>query len=181
MRGIETPGRSGEPQPAAGAGVVGAVNSSAPALLSHQAPRAEGVERGATVVLWVSRHKPLPAQLRALEEKLGEIDVVQIEHVPHADYVIDLARRLGAKVIVPVLPLSFIARLVEEAGKRGYVVLFAKMNAILTTRDFEEAKKLVLEAPEKRTITTYADGTLRVFEFERFERVVKVEVVTGPW
>ncbi|MEM4455519.1 MAG: hypothetical protein QXT28_12450 [Thermofilaceae archaeon] len=180
MKGIETPGRSCEPQPAAGAG-VGAVSSGAPALLS-QAPRAEGMERGATtVVLWVSRHKPLPAQLRALREKLGEIDVVQIEHVPHADYVIDLARRLGAKVIVPVLPLSIIARLVEEAGKRGYVVLLAKMNAILTTRDFDEAKKLVLEAPEKRTITTYADGTIRVFEFERFERIVKVEVVTEPW
>ncbi|MEM4562486.1 MAG: hypothetical protein QXI55_00960 [Thermofilum sp.] len=181
MRGIETPGRSCEPQPAAGAG-VGAVSSSAPAPLSSQAPRAEGVERGATtVVLWVSRHKPLPAQLRALEEKLGEVDIVQVEHVPTAEYVIDLARRLGAKVIVPVLPLSFIARLVEEAGKRGYVVLFAKMNAILTTRDFDEAKKLVLEAPEKRTITTYADGTIRVFEFERFERIVKVEVVTEPW
>ncbi|MEM1690733.1 MAG: hypothetical protein QXG48_06165 [Thermofilaceae archaeon] len=169
-----------EPQPAAGAG-VGAVSSSAPAPLSSQAPRAEGVERGATVVLWVSRHKPLPAQLRALEEKLGEIDVVQLEHVPNSDYVIDLARRLGAKVIVPVLPLSFIARIVEEAGRRGYIVLFAKMNAILTTRDFDEAKRLILEAPDRRTITTYADGSIRVFEFERFERVVRVEVVTEPW
>ncbi|MEM4563577.1 MAG: hypothetical protein QXI55_06610, partial [Thermofilum sp.] len=134
-----------------------------------------------TVVLWVSRHKPLPAQLRALEEKLGEIDVVQIEHVPTADYVIDLARRLGAKVIVPVLPLSFIARLVEEAGRHGYTVLMARMEAVATTRSVDEARRLLYEAPERRSIATYADGTIRVFEFVRFERIKKVEVVTEPW
>lgn len=155
------------------------MNRNAPAP-TGQAPRA-GEGRKGVVVLWVSRHRPLPAQIAQLREKLGEIEIIQIEHVPTAEYVVEYAQRVGAKVIVPVLPLSFIARLVEEARKAGYIVLFAKMNAIATTRDFDEAKRLVLEAPEKRTITTYSDGTLRVFEFERFERIVRVEVVTEPW
>jgi hypothetical protein len=35
-----------------------------------------------------------------------------------------------------------------------------------------------MEAPEKRTITTYSDGVVRVFEFERFERIIEVKLVT---
>lgn len=133
------------------------------------------------VVLWVSRHRPLPSQLDALREKLGDFTIVQIEHVPNAEFVIEKAKELGAGYIVPVLPLSMIARLAEEARRLGFTVLIARMEPIALTRSLEEAVKLVAEKPERRTMTTYADGSVRVFEFVRFERLVEVRVVTEPW
>lgn len=163
-------GPSPAPSGAGGVGVLFVKGSAEPVA-----------EQQRTVVLWVSRHRPLPAQIAELERKLGPVEIVQVEHVPNAEHVIEVAKRVGARVIVPVLPLSFIARLVEEAGRHGYTVLMARMEAVATTRSVDEARRLLYEAPERRSIATYADGTIRVFEFVRFERIKKVEVVTEPW
>jgi hypothetical protein len=54
------------------------------------------------------------------------------------------------------------------------------MNNIATTKNIEEAQRLVAEKPEARTLASYADGTVRVFEFEHFERLVEVKLVTEP-
>jgi len=137
----------------------------------------------AIVVLWVSRHPPLPAQIAELERRLGGIAIYQVSGViPSAEVVVDIAKKLNASVIVPVLPLSMIARLAELSKQNKFTVLIAKMNNIATTKtkSIEEAQRLVQEAPEKRTIASYADGTVRVFEFERFERLVEVKLVTEP-
>jgi hypothetical protein len=132
-------------------------------------------------VLWVSRHPPLPAQIRALEERFSGIVVYQMSGViPNAEAVAEAAKKLNANIIIPVLPLSMIARLAELSKQNKFTVLIAKMNNIATTRDPAEAQRLVQEAPEKRTIATYADGTIRVFEFERFEKLVEVKLVTEP-
>lgn len=134
-----------------------------------------------SVVLWVSRHLPLPAQIEALKEKLGGFELYQLDHAPNAEYVLEKARELRAKIIVPVLPLSMIARLAEGAREHGFTVLFARMEPVALVKTVEEAAKLVAEKPMHRTMTTYADGTVRVFEFRRFERLVEVKVVTEPW
>jgi len=132
-------------------------------------------------ILWVSRHRPLPAQITELKRKLGSIKVVMLSGVvPNAEYVVEVARKYNADIIVPVLPLSFIARLAELSRKQGFTVLFVRMDAIAQTTP-EKATKLIAEAPEKRTMTTYADGSVKVHEFKGFEKVVKVEVVTEPW
>ena len=133
------------------------------------------------VVLWVSRHSPLPAQIKALEEKLGSVAIYQMNGmIPNAELVVEIAKRLNASVIVPVLPLSMIARLAELAKQNNFTVLLAKMNTIATTKTVEEARKVAWEKPESRTMATYADGTVRVFEFERFERLIEVRLVTEP-
>jgi len=138
-------------------------------------------EREMVRVLWVSRHKPLRAQLRELRRLFGDIELIIHEStVPNAEHVISEAKRHNAKVIVPVLPLSIIARLVEIARKEDIVVLFAKMEAIATTKRMEEAEKILKEAEDRRNITTYADNTIRVFEFKQFEKILKVELVTEP-
>lgn len=135
-----------------------------------------------TTVLWVSRHKPLAKQIMDLKAKLGRIKVIQVSGpVPNAEYVIELARKFDAKIIVPVLPMSFIARLAELAPKHGITVLYAKMNVVAQVNSIEEAAKIVAEAPDRRTLTTYADGTVKVHEFERFEKVIKVFILTEPW
>lgn len=134
-----------------------------------------------TVVLWVSRHNPVPAQIEELRKKIGDVEVVQLSgNIPNAEYVVEKARELGAEYIVPVLPLSFIARLAELSKKEGFTVLFSRMKTIATLDSEEEARKLVEEAPDKRTMVSYRDGTTRVFEFDRFEKLVKVELVTEP-
>ncbi|RLE62484.1 MAG: hypothetical protein DRJ47_10585, partial [Thermoprotei archaeon] len=123
----------------------------------------------------------LPSQIKALEGKLGAIVIYQLSGVvPNAEFVVEKAKELGAKYIVPVLPLSFIARLVEAGRKNGFVILFARMEAIAQT-DPDTAKRLVNEAPDRRTMTTYADGTVKVHEFKGFEKVVKVQIITEPW
>jgi 16S rRNA U1498 N3-methylase RsmE len=131
-------------------------------------------------VLWVSRHYPLPAQIRELQRIYGaDVEIVQMQgNIPNAEVIVQKAKEVGAKVIVPVLPLSMIARLAEVQKKEGFILLFAKMNAIASVKNPEEAKRIVMEAPEKRTITTYSDGVARVFEFERFEKIIEVKLVT---
>jgi hypothetical protein len=131
-------------------------------------------------VLWVSRHYPLPAQIRELQRIYGaDVEIVQMQGViPNAEAIIQKAKEVGAEVIVPVLPLSMIARLAEMQKKEGFTLLFAKMNAIASVKSLEEAKRIAMEAPEKRTVTTYSDGVVRVFEFERFEKIIEVKLVT---
>ena len=132
-------------------------------------------------VLWVSRHQPLESQVKTLEKKLGAIEVWQLTGiVPSAEFVVEKAIELGAKYIIPVLPLSFIARLVELSRKHGFTVLFAKMEEIYRGSR-EEAEKLVREAPEKRTAVEYSGGIWRVWEFKQFEKMVRIEIITEPW
>ena len=133
------------------------------------------------VVLWVSRHPPLPAQIKELESRFGGVVVYQMSGViPNAEVVAEVAKNLNANIIIPVLPLSMIARLAELSKQNKFTVVIAKMSNIATTRDPSEAQKLVAEKPESRTVATYADGTVRVFEFERFEKLVEVKLVTEP-
>jgi len=133
------------------------------------------------VVLWVSRHPPLKAQIEELERKLGSVIIYQLSGViPNAEFIIDYIKKLNARYTVPVLPLSMIARLSELAKQHNFIVLLARMNNIATTKDIDEAKKLVNEAPDKRTLATHADGLIRIFEFERFDKLVKIELITEP-
>jgi hypothetical protein len=134
-----------------------------------------------TVVLWVSKHSPLRAQLSVLEERFGGVVVYQLSGlIPGAESVVEYAGRIGAGVVVPVLPLSMIARLAELGRHLGFTVLITRMNCIAVTRDMENARRLVNEAPDKRTLAVHADGSIRVLEFEKFEKLVEVKLVTEP-
>lgn len=174
---VQAPSLSG-----AGWGAMSATAPAGPTPAPSGAGSLGGVVEGRpVVVLWVSRHRPLPAQLAALRERLGEVEVVQLERPLNAEEVVEVAQRVGARVIVPVLPLSFTAKLVEEAEKRGFTVLYARMAAVASTRSIEEVRRLLSEAPDRRTAVSYPDGTIHVVEFVRFERLLRVEVVTEPW
>jgi len=131
-------------------------------------------------VLWVSRHYPLLAQIRELQKIYGaDIEIVQMRgYIPNAEAIVQKAKEVGAEVIVPVLPLSMIAKLTEMQKKNGFTLLFAKMKMVACTKNLEEATMIAMEAPERRTMITYGDGFARVFEFERFERIVEVKLVT---
>ena len=130
-----------------------------------------------TVILWVSRHSPLIAQIKALEAKFGAIEIHQlIGTIPSAEYVIRQAQHIGARVIVPVLPLSMIAHLIELAQKEGIIVLWAEMRQIGVFSSRKEAERVKLEKPEARTIVEYSGGTFRVFEFVGFKKIKAIKL-----
>lgn len=133
------------------------------------------------VVLWVSRHPPLPAQLKALRERLGDAKVVTVSAVTSAEQVIADAEAVGASVLVPVLPLTMIAKIVEYAKQHGITVLYAKMRLAMQCNKGDPAcRDFAARDPERRTLVEYKDCD-RVYEFERFEKIVRVDVVTEPW
>ena len=83
-----------------------------------------------TVVLWVSRHQPLRAQIEELEKKLGPVEVWQLSGtIPSAEFIVDVVKKTKAQYVVPVLPLSMIARL-SELSKKGFTVLWAEMQQV---------------------------------------------------
>jgi len=127
-------------------------------------------------VLWVSRHPPLPAQLRELERVYGRIDIkIASKSFPAADDVVKAAREWGADVIVPVLPLSFVARLCEVARREGFTVLWAEMQSLHTPcpeapcKDFSKDTDVILPGPPSRH-----------FRFKRFQRIKAVRLELEP-
>jgi len=134
------------------------------------------------VILWASRHPPLKAQIAELERRFNALTIYQMSGViPNAESVADVASKVNASVIVPILPLSMLARLTElRRQSNNFVILFAKMNCIATTKDITEAQKIIDEAPSRRSLATHADGLVRVYEFERFEKLVEIKLITEP-
>ncbi len=110
-------------------------------------------------MLWVSRHSPLEAQIRMLEERLENIVVYQlIGVIPNAEFVIEKARELKAK----------------------YIVIFA--NSITNSPFLDSSASLaIIDRGRTGTISTYADGYIRVFEFEKYEKLIKIELITEPF
>lgn len=132
-------------------------------------------------ILWVSRHSPLPCQQEYLKQKLGEVAVeMLVGYIPNAEFVVEEAKRRNARYILPVLPLSFIARLVELCRQHDCVVLWSKMRNVATTKDVAEAARIVNERPDCRTAVAYADGIIRVYEFDAIEKIVEVKLITEP-
>jgi len=134
-------------------------------------------------VLWVSRHPPLPTQIAELKRKLGnDIIITRLEgHIPSAEFVIERAKEINARVIVPVLPLSFIAHLVPLAKQHKILVLWAQMDTVGTFDSEEQARICLMEKPEARTMVSYRDGITRVYEFKDFRRIIGVKIETEEW
>jgi len=134
------------------------------------------------VVLWVSRHSPLPEQLNKLTQYLRNYKLVMIrERIPNAEwlynnYIKPLLDQNHRVIVIPVLPLSIIARLVELAKQYHFEIWYAKMNEIYRTNDISKAELVLSEAPERRTIMQYADGIVKVYEFEDFYRVKEIKI-----
>jgi len=73
-------------------------------------------------ILWLSRHSPLPAQIKELKKKFGDVQIIQYnKKVRDSQHVLELMRKYEADEIVAVLPLSIIARLCELGIKPLYM------------------------------------------------------------
>ncbi|MEM4455502.1 MAG: hypothetical protein QXT28_12365 [Thermofilaceae archaeon] len=100
--------------------------------------------------------------------------------VPDTEFVVELAKKVGARVVVPVLPLSIVAGLVDAASKDpGLTVLYAQMREVCKGGQ-EQCERIAAEKPDRCVVVEYAHGVCRVFEFVQFERVKAVKLETEP-
>ena len=105
-------------------------------------------------ILWLSRHKPLPRQIRELRRLFGEVEVVQDPRpFSSAEEIVQRFRGGGFDEMVAVAPLSVIQRLCEL----GIKPLWAEM-----------------EVCEPEEAEVFASG--RHYRFKRFRRIAGVEV-----
>jgi len=131
------------------------------------------------VVLWVSRHEPLPSQLIWLGEKLGDYNLIKVtETVPNAEYVVNMAKEKGATVIVPVLPLSIIARLVELCRPLGIEVWWAEMKQV-KVMDREPIANVDYN-PYNETVVVAAGAhetkSWKIMQFSSFKRIKAIKL-----
>jgi len=118
----------------------------------------------------------LKAQVDELKRKLGDVTIVTWESkVPNAEFVISLAKQEGARYIVPVLPLSIIAKLVDLAKKEGITVLWAEM----------EQQKMMFRPPvsgkdynpECETVVVAMNHNRLSYKIMRFKKFHKIKSV----
>jgi len=102
-------------------------------------------------VLWLSRHDPTEQQITELEEKLGKpLQIFQIDkRVATVSEIIELMNRYMCTEIVAVLPISMLSQLLKQGVKPIRAVM-----------------KYDPELPPDQEP-----------EFQKFVRVVKVEII----
>jgi len=131
-------------------------------------------------ILWLSRHKPLPRQLQELRRLYGSIQLYQHDKpISSAEDAISLAKRYNADVVVPVLPLSMIARLAELGSELGFTLLWAEMKVVHVGASepcdkYDASQDTVMLSKEMETGKTF----YRHFRFQKFKRIkaVKLEI-----
>lgn len=103
-------------------------------------------------VLWFSRHEMTPEQKAAL----GDCEITQVSKTINSAY--ELADEIAAADIVAIVaPINIQAQFLKLAGDKP--VITAKSQRLLVHQDDGSEDKVV-------------------FQFEKWERLVKIEVVT---
>lgn len=89
------------------------------------------------LLIVISRHKPVPAQLKYLGRVLGSYKIITLRRrYPTVEALLEeiepLIYAFDDVYILPVLPLTFIMRLVEESRRSGYrfKVLYSKFEKL---------------------------------------------------
>jgi len=128
-------------------------------------------------VLWASRHDPVPAQVEDLRARYGpDVRVAKRSGLfQTAEQVVRAAEEVGADVVVPVLPLTFVQKLCQYAEARGFTVLYSQMQLIhdscpgrLTCAYFDPHSDVFL--PGRGRIN-------RHYRFQGFRKLLRVELV----
>lgn len=121
------------------------------------------------IVAWVSRHPPLPAQIKTLRQKLGEA----VRIVPLTDTynnyrdVLETIGKSGATYAVLVLPLSIISLLVSSTPE----ITWLRADMMPAEGEYN---------PETDVIMPSQNGA-RHLRFKEFQEIISVDVVTIPF
>ena len=118
----------------------------------------------------MSRHTPLPAQLNFLRRVLGNFKlIIYAQRIPNAEFAVELARKVRADIIIPVLPLSFIARLCEASKRENFEVWWAEMHLIHQCTQ--------TPCPDYNPNTDVIMPPNRHFRFKTFKRIKEIRLV----
>ncbi|RLI76040.1 hypothetical protein DRO97_01805 [Archaeoglobales archaeon] len=131
-------------------------------------------------VLWISRHKPISAQLDELGAKLGEFKLVEYRKpLSTAQDAVKLAIEVKADYVIPVLPMTFIMYLVAEARKYNFTVLKAEMQNLHTCKevpcpDYNWETDTIMESKDYNTRQIIR----RHFRFRGFVILKDIKIIT---
>jgi len=125
---------------------------------------------------------PLKAQLDFLRNKLGEYELkVVAGKIPNAEYVVENyikpnISKYNKIVVIPVLPLSMIARLVELARFIKFEVWWAEMEQIkildkqpVPNKDYNPYSETVVVAAGAHEKTSF-----KIMRFKKFYRIKRI-------
>jgi len=138
-----------------------------------------GTEKKVKTVLWIYKHEILPAQALLLSEKLGDFKIVMFrDKVPSAEWLLKnviLPREVDI-IVIPVLPLSIIARLFDLSKRYGFEIWWAQMELIHI--DYSENCP---EFDHKRDIMVPGVnlGGKRIWRHYRFKGFYRVKGIKG--
>jgi len=129
------------------------------------------------VVAWVSRHEPLPEQIKILREKLGEIKIVQLaETFTDAKQVCEKIKEVNASYAVVVLPLSMIAQLTQLC--KNVTLLWAEM---VKVHEHSCPGEKCPQYDPNRDVILHGKEYTRHLRFTKFQKIVKIQMITQPF
>ena len=146
-------------------------------------------------IAWVSRHDPLPAQVKALQEKLGDIKIVHINNT-YTNYrnVIDAVKALKAMHAIVVLPLSMIAFILDSKEAQGTTWLRAEMQSAHEGRCIDHYKEISNDRHNSVVQVQHQCGmfnpdtdvlmpgeTTRHLRFRKFMVLKSIDLITEPF
>jgi|GEM_PF-923769 hypothetical protein len=141
------------------------------------------------IILWLSRHEPLPAQIQFLRQKIPHCAVIQYPYpLSTANDAVKLIQQFQADYVIPVLPLSFIAHLVQESKKHSFIILKAEMELLhncstetpfhgYSCPEYVEHMDVVMQSKDMQTEQTI----YRHFRFREFVKLVDIIIKTEPF
>jgi len=122
-------------------------------------------------ILWLSRHEPLPAQIKYLKEKLGDIEIEKEQGIVRdAEHVMEIIKETGAEIVIPVLPQTIIMHIAPRCAQENVMLLRAEMELL------HECDP-VCQCFYKNT-DTWVNG--RHYRFIRFNKLKEIKIIEEP-
>jgi len=122
-------------------------------------------------ILWLSRHDPLPAQIKYLKEKLGDIEIEKKPViVKDANHAIEIIKESGAEVVIPVLPQSVIMHITPRCAQENILILRAEMELL------HECEPVCSHFDKHKE--TWISG--RHYKFLRFNKLKEIKIIEEP-
>jgi len=129
-------------------------------------------------VLWVSRHKPLNAELKFLEKKLGKYELeILNKPIPSAEWLLEnKIKPEKIDIVIPVLPLSIVARLTELSRRHNFQIWWADMQLLhndksIVCPEFDPDRDAMVEGRDEKGNKIY-----RHYRFRTFKRIKKIKL-----
>lgn len=140
-----------------------------------------------SIILWVSRHDPIPAE-REILVKYPHKFIKQF--VPSAEYLIEkyvepILDKYEKIYIIAILPESFKMRLLEiinDKFKDKVVLLEPLMKELIHSDNIQECMNIYKSDVNNNVMVTYGNGKeCKVFKFEKFVVLKQYIKIYDDW